>query len=123
MLLTPAMAATEIETMSSAEGSYEVRRRVTVAEVPGLRVRELTLAPGQCVPWHHHTHITDTFFCMEGPMQVRTRDPDERHVLAPGATVAIGPNTPHRVEGVNGGACRVMIVQGVGQYDSVPDPD
>ena len=115
--------AMENETMNSTEGSDDVRRRVTLAEVPGLRVRELALAPGQCVPWHHHTRITDTFFCMEESVQVRTRDPDECHVLAPGATVAIGPNTPHRVEGVNGGACRFMIVQGVGQYDYVPDHD
>ncbi len=109
--------------MSSTEGSYEVRRRVTVAEVPGLRVRELALVPGQCVPWHHHTRITDTFFCMEGPMQVSTRDPDEHHVLAPGATLAVGPNTPHRVECVDDNPCRFMIVQGVGEYDYVPDPD
>lgn len=109
--------------MTIRPADYEVRRRVTVAEVPGLRVRELALSPGQCVPWHHHTRITDTFFCMEGPMLVTTRDPDARHVLHPGNTLAVGPGVPHRVTGVDDGACRFMIVQGVGTYDYVPNED
>ena len=54
---------------------YEIENRETVAEAPGLRVRILTLAQWQCVPWHYHSAITDTFFCMEGPMLVQTRAP------------------------------------------------
>ena len=59
--------------MKDVEGSYRTERRETIAEAPGLRVRLLVLAEGDCVPWHLHTAITDTFFCMEGPMQVWTR--------------------------------------------------
>ena len=102
-----------------ATGTYEVAGRRTVAQVPGLRVRELTLAEGQCVPWHLHTRITDTFFCMEGPMVVRTRDPDEQRTLAPGDTMAVAPGVAHRVTGFDDGPCRFMIVQGVGEYDYV----
>ena len=109
--------------MNHPEAAYEVKSRVTVAEAPNLRVRELALAEGQCVPWHHHTHITDTFFCMEGPMLVCTRKPDARHVLHPGGKLAVGPGTPHRVTGLGDGACRFMIVQGVGTYDYVPAQD
>jgi len=106
--------------MNGSGATYEVEKRVTVAEAPGLRVRELALAQGQCVPWHHHTHITDTFFCMQGPMLVCTRNPHGRHVLHPGETLGVGPGTPHRVTGLDDGACRFMIVQGVGTYDYVP---
>lgn len=106
--------------MSGPEGIYPAEERVTIAEAPNLRVRLLTLAQGECVPWHYHTAITDTFFCMQGPLKVTTRDPDDVHVLEAGGTLAVGPGTAHQVEGVDGGRCRFMIVQGVGPYDYVP---
>jgi quercetin dioxygenase-like cupin family protein len=106
--------------MTDSEATYEVERRVTVAEAPNLRVRELALSQGQCVPWHYHTNITDTFFCMEGPVLVCTRNPDARHVLQPGGKLSVYPGTPHRVTGLDDGPCRFMIVQGVGAYDYVP---
>ncbi len=97
--------------------SYEIDDRQTVAEVPGLRVRILTLGEDQCVPWHYHTNITDTFFCMEGPLAVST--PAETTVLQPGETVAVPPRTPHYVSGLEHGPAKFMIVQGVGEYDFV----
>ena len=105
--------------MKSSEGRYPTERRETIAETPSLRVRLLALAEGQCVPWHYHNNITDTFFCMEGPMQVATRDPDGVHVLAPGEILAVRPRTPHRVTGLADRACKFIVVQGVGEYDFV----
>lgn len=102
-----------------AEQSYAIRKRETVAEVPGLRVRKLSLATGQSVPWHTHTTITDTFFCMVGPMVVETDNPRARHILLPGETVAAEPGQPHYVHGVAMGPCKFMIIQGVGKYDYV----
>jgi quercetin dioxygenase-like cupin family protein len=107
----------------AAEGLYHAEERITVAEVPGLRVRQLTLAAGQCVPWHHHTLITDTFFCMKGPMEVHVRAPDCIHVLQAGGTFPVPPGQPHFVSSVKQGSCRFMIVQGVGTYDYVPEAD
>ncbi len=109
--------------MADAEGSYRAKRRVTIAETPNLRVRLLSLGDGQCVPWHYHSNITDTFFCMEGPMRVSTRNPDGEYVLEPGGTCAINPRTAHHVAGVDGRPCKFMIVQGVGAYDYVPVSD
>jgi quercetin dioxygenase-like cupin family protein len=111
------------EASSNPESEYQTEERVTLAEAPGLRVRRLRLAPGQSVPWHAHTEITDTFFCMEGPMVVTTREPDAEHVLQPGDALAVPPGRPHLVTGRDGGACRFMIVQGVGSYDYVPLDD
>lgn len=100
---------------------YDTEQRETIAELPGLRIRLLALGPGQSVPWHLHTEIRDTFFCMDGPMQVRTRDPDGSHILAPGDSLAVEAGTSHEVTpAAAGGACRFMIVQGVGTYDYVP---
>lgn len=99
---------------------YVVAGRDTVAEAPGLRVRRLTLNAGQCVPWHYHSEITDTFFCMRGPMCIETRNPTAIHRLMPGDSVAISAKTPHYVHGEDNSPCQFMIVQGVGVYDYVP---
>lgn len=109
--------------MTESEGEYHVNRRETIAEAPNLRVRLLALGEGQCVPWHYHNNVTDTFFCMEGPMQVTTCNPDEVHVLDPGGTCAVEPGTPHLVTGVNDQPCKFMVVQGVGTYDYVAVDD
>ncbi len=107
--------------MTNDGASYELDGRELVAEAPGLRVQVLTLGPGQCVPWHRHTEISDTFFCLEGPMLVEMREPDARVRLAIGARATVGPGRPHRVSGADGGGCRFVIVQGVGTYDYLPE--
>ncbi len=108
-------------TGDDAEAEYDTNQRETLAEVPGLRVRLLALGPGQSVPWLLHSEIRDTFFCMDGPMKVATRDPEAVHTLAPGDMLAVDPGTAHEVTPATaGGSCRFMIVQGVGTYDYVP---
>jgi quercetin dioxygenase-like cupin family protein len=109
--------------MSRSEGEYQAEERETLAEVPGLRVRVLSLAHEQSVPWHYHNHITDTFICLRGPMYVATRGPDEEHELQAGDTFAVGPGTPHRVTCAAETAVRFVIIQGVGDYDYVGLPD
>lgn len=104
-----------------AAASYEIEGRELIAQAPGLRVQVLSLGPGQCVPWHHHTAVTDTFFCLEGPMVVETRAPETSVRLATGERAAVPPGQPHRVTGADGGGCRFVIVQGVGEYDYHPE--
>lgn len=99
---------------------YEIEARETVAEVPGLRVRVLTLGQGQCVPWHYHSEITDTFFCMRGPLRIETRAPRAEYILQPGETCAVPPKTAHYVSGVDHEPAKFMIVQGEGSYDYIP---
>ena len=106
--------------MGKPEGVYATKQRETIAEATDLRVRLLALGEGQCVPWHYHNNITDTFFCMEGPMQVSTRDPDGVHVLEPGGTFAVAPRVAHQVAGVDDRPCKFIVIQGVGVYDYVP---
>lgn len=115
-----ARAAESDAAQARSAGKYEVKQRETLAEVPGLRVRVLTLLRGEIVPWHLHNHITDTFFCMRGPMRVLTRSPQASHSLHAGDTLAVSAGTPHRVECGDASECRFMIIQGVGEYDYVP---
>ena len=105
--------------MSEPHGEYETELRETLAEAPGLRVRRLMLSAGQQVPWHSHSHITDTFICLAGPMRVTTRHPDAVHELGAGEMLTVPPSTPHLVTGIGDGTCSFVIIQGVGEYDYV----
>ena len=100
--------------------SYEVADYQIVAETPELRMVTLTLAAGQEVPWHWHTHCADTFFCMQGPMVVETRAPSEVFELKPGETCRVPAKRAHRVAGKDGGPCKFSVLQGVGTYDFNP---
>ncbi len=101
-------------------GAYQAEKRITLAQVPGLRVRQIKLAAGQCVPWHYHSEITDTFFCLTGTMRIRTRNPEAVFILRRGDSVAIRPGRTHFATGVGGQTCEFIVVQGVGNYDYVP---
>ena len=103
--------------MSADSSGYEIEDRELIAEVQGLRVQVLILGADQCVPWHRHSAISDTFFCLEGPMLVETREPETRVLLHVGESTTVPPGRPHRVSGVDAGRCRFVSVQGVGDYD------
>ena len=71
--------------------SYPLEKRELIAEAQGLRMQILTLAAGQEVPWHWHSEVTDTFWCMDGPMVIEMRAPRENVELAPGQMHAVPP--------------------------------
>ncbi|MBL6953896.1 MAG: cupin domain-containing protein [Alphaproteobacteria bacterium] len=100
---------------------YSIEHRQPVARTEGLKVTILTLAAGEEVPWHSHSIIDDDFFCMQGPMVVETRRPDAANVLNPGETLKVPVGRPHRVTGQNGGPCRFLLVQGVGEHDFISE--
>ena len=90
-----------------------------VMEGADMRASILTLAAGECVPWHYHTTITDSFVCLEGQMVVETRAPRAMHRLRPGERCTVPPKTAHYVHGEADGPCKFMLLQGVGEYDNV----
>lgn len=94
---------------------YTVDAVDLVAEASGVRVTVLALSAGQEVPWHVHTHVTDSFFCLSGRIEVR-HGKEGRTELAPGDSLEVPARTPHRVTGPG----RFLIVQGVGEYDFIP---
>jgi len=100
--------------------SYPVVDYEVLAETPTLRMIVISLGAGQEVPWHWHTNISDTFFCMEGPMTIETRAPREVFELKPGETCVVPPKRAHRVTGKNDGPCKFGNLQGIGHYDFKP---
>ena len=108
--------------MSGADDRpYVIEGREVVARTDTLRVSILTVGAGQEVPWHHHSEVTDTFYCLEGTLSVETRAPDAHHRLEVGESCAVPEMIPHRVTGHDGGRVRFLIVQGIGTYDYRPD--
>lgn len=99
---------------------YTIQARELIAEVNGLRVQIMTLAPGECVPWHWHSKVDDTFICMDGPMVVETKAPAAVHELMPGERLTVPVKTAHEVRGKNGAGCRFTIIQGIGEHDFHP---
>ncbi|GIX46115.1 MAG: hypothetical protein KatS3mg131_0326 [Candidatus Tectimicrobiota bacterium] len=98
--------------------SYTVAERRVVAQTAELRVTVMALDAEHAIPWHFHSHVTDTFFCLAGQLGLET--PEGMVVLQPGDSLAIPPGRPHRVTNQGAGRCRFLLVQGVGPYDFVP---
>ena len=88
-----------------------------IARGSDVGVQERTLAPGEVIPWHYHTIITDTTYCIEGMVQIEMLDPHERALLAIGQSCCVPPNRPHQVTPHGDRPCRFLLVQGVGRYD------
>ena len=107
--------------LSSSELPYDVAAVDIVAEGPGLIVSEITLSPGQEVPWHFHNQVSDTFYGLIGCITVRFDDSGEAR-LTPGESVTVPAGIPHRVSNESDGVSRFLIVQGIGEYDFIPTP-
>ncbi|MBO0739249.1 MAG: hypothetical protein J2P48_22380 [Alphaproteobacteria bacterium] len=46
-----------------------------IAQGVDIRARLYTLAPGDVIPRHHHTAITEWYFCPAGTLRVQGRVP------------------------------------------------
>ena len=106
-----------IETATTGP-SYIVKSIETIAEGSDIRARLYTLASGDVIPWHYHSHVTDWYFCLGGELRIETRAPRADERIAVGETYSITPKTGQRISnGGNGDDCRFLLVQGVGAYD------
>jgi len=94
-----------------------------IAKGSDVRVQERTLAPGNEIPWHYHTLVTDTTYCIEGTVRIEMLDPQEQVVITRGQSHAVPPNRPHRITPEGECPCRFLLVQGVGKYDRHPAED
>jgi len=103
------------------DSQYEIKNTAVIAETEDLRALHITLAPGDVIPWHYHTHVTENFTCAGGTLVVETRAPRARHELAPGERLTLEPKVAHRVlNGAADGDCVFVLVQGIGRYDYKP---
>lgn len=101
------------------ETRYVIKNTTVLAEVPELRVLDMTLQPGESVPWHRHPSNADLFMGITGKFQIHFGDGELIEVGA-GLQHEIPVNVPHAVLNASGGLCRFLVIQGVGLYDYVP---
>lgn len=102
-------------------GPYKVEKIAMIAKGADVLVREYVFAPGESVPWHHHTAVTDHYYGLEGRVLIETREPATRRELLPGESTIVTPPTAHHVSNPSGEPCRFLLIQGVGKYDFVKD--
>lgn len=107
--------------MPDASHLYAVERRERHAVRDGFRISELQISPEQFVPWHHHTHVQDAFYLLEGEIILELRAPEATVTLRPGDTYSVVAGRPHRVTNPGTKSATFFIMQGIGTYDYVPD--
>jgi quercetin dioxygenase-like cupin family protein len=88
-----------------------------IARTDTVGVRINTLGAGQATPWHFHSAVADDVFCLETPVEVGLRGPDETVRLAPGQRQHVAPGRVHRVVNRAATPARYLLVQATGTYD------
>lgn len=99
---------------------YKVHAIHVVAKGADVLVREYALDPGEVIPWHRHTEVSDYYYGLEGTVVVETRAPPARHEILAGQSATVTPPTVHQVSNPGKQRCRFLLIQGVGKYDFVP---
>ena len=82
-------------------------------------MREYTLDPGEAIPWHRHTQVSDYYYGLEGVVVIETRSLAVRHEVGVGQTATVTPPTVHHVSNQGAKACRFLLVQGLGKHDFI----
>lgn len=102
--------------MAQGQG-YTVKSIEPVAIGSDVQTRLFTLAPGEPIPWHYHTAVTDWYFVLAGALSIETRAPAGRRELGVGEAYHIAPKTAHLIANRSAADTRFLLVQGVGPYD------
>ena len=104
---------------------YKIKQSLVIAQCADMRVIDLTLAPGECVPWHLHPNSDDYIICLRGELQVRSVDPDRVTTLRPLERCVVTKARPHSTLNGSSEECQFLIVQGPGRVEfcAIPDPE
>jgi quercetin dioxygenase-like cupin family protein len=97
--------------------NYTVKSVESVLEAADVKARIFTLAPGDAIPWHHHSETTDHYFVLSGKLTIDTRTPEDHRTLAVGERYQIAAANPHMVSNRGPTDCQFLLLQGVGRYD------
>lgn len=99
------------------ERDYTIKQTLVLAETPELRIIDLTLAPGECVPWHLHPDNDDLFIALEGRFEIREHNPDRTTQMQALDRHNVERRIPHTAVNTSTNDCRFLIIQGPGRYD------
>lgn len=99
---------------------YSIAGKETILETAEARATLMTLAPGQAIPPHRHSAVTDHTFCLSGTAAITLYEPREVVPLAPGDRASVPPGRAHGVANTGDGPVRLLLIQGPGVYDFLP---
>ena len=105
------------------ESEFQVENTEILMAAPDLRVLEVVLGPGECVPWHMHPENDDLFVGVIGTFDVHEKMPHTVTRLGPAARHTVAARRAHLVHNPGAGIIRFINIQGVGAYDYVPIGD
>jgi quercetin dioxygenase-like cupin family protein len=94
---------------------YRIKSSLVIAQTDQLRVVDLTLAPGESVPWHRHPDSDDYIICLRGQLEVREGEPDCVTALQPLDRHVVAKGRPHATLNRSEQDCQFLIVQGPGR--------
>jgi len=97
-----------------------IRQLDVIHERDGVKVTHIGLEPGEEVPWHRHSQVTDTFYAVNGPLTIETKAPDGAVQLSAGDVFQTAIDQPHRVSNGTNKTVRFLLVQGGGAFDFLP---
>ncbi|CAM5199769.1 hypothetical protein CDEF62S_03668 [Castellaniella defragrans] len=84
---------------------------------PSVTVWREVLAVGETLAWHYHSHVSDTFYVVRGPLRVASRNPDACVDIETGGLYQLAPGIQHQVSNTTDGDVEWILVQGVGDVD------
>lgn len=101
---------------------FNVSDRKIIIQGSDVVVKETKLAPGEAIPWHHHSNVADIFYCIEGELWIECKDAfsGERSTtlkLKVGESAEVNVGTAHRPYNPGDSVTRFILIQGVGEYD------
>ena len=109
--------------MPDEKKNYAVKNVETIMSDAHAQARILTLEPGQEIPWHRHSEITDHYFVLRGKLTIQTRGPDSQRQLHVGERYTIMPGTGHLLSNHGAADCQFLLLQGGGNYDWIKLPE
>lgn len=99
--------------------AYRITDKKVILQTPEARVSEMTLAAGEEIPWHSHSAVADTFYCLAGRARLQTVENPQGRIFHPGDSCTLPAGQPHRLTNAGESPCRLLLIQGVGRYDFV----
>lgn len=92
-------------------------QRDDLIDTDTVKVSSISLAAGEQSPWHYHTFIHETVFCLSGELMV-AGDSVDSFMLSVGERVEFKPGQPHALLNQAGESASYLLVQH-GKHDFI----
>lgn len=108
-----------MKALKDATHLYKVERRAYHAERKEFRITEIQISSTQCIPWHSHSSVQDTFYVLEGAIELFLLEPEEKIRLEAHQIYAVAAKRPHLVTNPGESSATFLVLQGGGEYDNI----